>query len=211
MNLRFTRPSIKGKLTHLLIAGLLFGSISGLAVFADETPAELSPRPDYILQPSDLLHIQIFQEDDLMRDVRISQEHTVMLPLIGSVDLNGKTPREAEVIIRDLYNKDYLVNPQVTVSVLEYAKTSVDVLGSVNTPGSIEFLPEQPMNLLDAIARAGGFSRLADRKHVTLTRSGDDGKQKKVTINTDDLIQGGAKQSWPLIKGDVVFVPEKLL
>jgi polysaccharide export outer membrane protein len=99
----------------------------------------------------------------------------------------------------------------VTVSVLEYAKTSVDVLGSVNTPGSVEFLPEQPMNLLDAIARAGGFNRLADRKHVTLTRSGANGKQEKITINTDELIQGNTQQSWPLIKGDVVFVPEKLL
>jgi polysaccharide biosynthesis/export protein len=206
-----TIASTPRKLTNLLIVGLMSGSICGLAVFADGTRPESLPRPDYILQPSDLLHVQVYQEDDLMRDVRISQEHTVMLPLIGSVDLNGKTPREAEVIIRDLYNKDYLVNPQVTVSVLEYAKTSVDVLGSVNTPGSIEFLPEQPMNLLDAIARAGGFNRLADRKHVTLTRSGDKGKQEKITINTDELIQGNAQQSWPLIKGDVVFVPEKLL
>jgi polysaccharide export outer membrane protein len=206
-----TIPSIPRQLTNLLIVGLVSAFIFGLAVFADGTLPESSPRPDYILQPSDLLHVQVYQEDDLMRDVRISQEHTVMLPLIGSVDLKGKTPREAEIIIRDLYNKDYLVNPQVTVSVLEYAKTSVDVLGSVNTPGSIEFLPEQPMNLLDAIARAGGFNRLADRKHVTLTRSGDNGKQEKITINTDELIQGNAQQSWPLIKGDVVFVPEKLL
>ena len=211
MNLRFTSPSITGQLTNLLIVCLVSGSISGLTVFADETPPEAATRPDYILQSSDLLRVQVFQEEDLMRDVRISQEHTVMLPLIGSVDLKGKTPREAEVIIRDLYNKDYIVNPQVTVSVLEYAKTSVDVLGSVNTPGSITFLPEQSMTLLDAIARAGGFNRLADRKHVTLTRSGDDGKQEKTTINTDDLIQGNAQESWPLIKGDVIFVPERLL
>jgi polysaccharide export outer membrane protein len=206
-----TSPSITGKLTAFLIVCLVSVSISGLAVFADGTTPEASPRADYILQPSDLLRVQVFQEEDLMRDVRISQEHTVMLPLIGSVDLKGKTPREAEVIIRDLYNKNYLVNPQVTVSVLEYAKTSVDVLGSVNTPGSITFLPEQSMNLLDAIARAGGFNRLADRKHVTLTRPGDDGKLEKITINTDDLIQANAKESWPLVKGDVIFVPEKLL
>ena len=211
MNFRIPVPVRTGKLTAFLVAVLMAGPFSGLTVFADGTPPVSSPPTDYILQPSDLLHVQVFQEEDLMRDVRISQEHTVMLPLIGSVDLNGKTPREAEVIIRDLYNKDYLVNPQVTVSVLEYAKTSVDVLGSVNTPGSITFLPEQPMNLLDAIARAGGFNRLADRKHVTLTRSGEGGKLEKTTINTDDLIQANAKESWPLVKGDVIFVPEKLL
>ena len=170
----------------------------------------IAPKADYTLQPSDLLHVLVFQEDDLQRDVRISQEYSINLPLVGQVDLKGKTLREAEALIRDLYNKDYLVNPQVTVSLLEYSKTSVNVLGSVSQPGSVVFTPEQSMSLLDAIARAGGFTRLADRKHVSLSRTVD-GKAEKYTINADELIQGNAKQSWPLIKDDVIYVPEKLL
>ena len=126
------------------------------------------------------------------------------------MNLKGKSLREAEELIRSRYDQDFLVKPQVTVTVLEYAKTSVNVLGSVGQAGSVVFTPEQPMTLLDAIARAGGFTRLADRKHVSLSRTVD-GKVEKYTINADELIQGDAKQSWILIKDDVIYVPEKLL
>jgi protein involved in polysaccharide export with SLBB domain len=56
-----------------------------------------------VLQASDLIRVQIFQEDDLNREVRISQENTVKLPLIDTVSLKDKTVRQAEEYIRDLY------------------------------------------------------------------------------------------------------------
>jgi polysaccharide export outer membrane protein len=194
----------------LTLTAALFLAIAPRVSAQDAGARDTSAKADYVLQPSDQLHVMVFQEDDLQRDVRISQEYSITLPLIGQVDLKGKTLHEAEVLIRDLYNKDYLVNPQVTVSLLEYSKTSVNVLGSVGQPGSVVFPPEQSMTLLDAIARAGGFSRLADRRHVSLSRTVD-GKVEKYTINADELIQGNAKQTWPLIKDDVIYVPEKLL
>ncbi len=191
-----------------LLAGAQVAQAQNAA--APKEPQRDAPKGDYILQPSDLLHVVVFQEDDLHLDVRISQEFSITLPLIGVVDLKGKTLREAEGMIRDLYNKDYLVNPQVSVSVIEYAKTSVNVLGSVGQPGAVAFIPEQSMTLLDAITRAGGFSRLADRKHVSLSRTVG-WRVEKYIINADELIQGNAKNNWPLIKDDVIYVPEKLL
>lgn len=170
-----------------------------------------SAQPDYILQPSDLLKIQVFQEDDLQREARISQEYAITLPLIGRVNLRGKSLREAEVMIRDLYDKDYLVNPQVSIAVIEYSKKSVNVLGSVTNPGSVIFPPEQNMNLLDAISKAGGFTRLADRRKITLTRTSEEGKTEKFIINADDIIQGNSKETWILLKDDVIFVSERVL
>ena len=193
-----------------LVLLILVWSLLPTASFAQEDKPAASATADYVLQPSDLLHVLVFQEDDLQRDVRISQEYSITLPLIGQVNLKGKSLREAEELIRSRYDQDFLVKPQVTVTVLEYAKTSVNVLGSVGQAGSVVFTPEQPMTLLDAIARAGGFTRLADRKHVSLSRTVD-GKVEKYTINADELIQGDAKQSWILIKDDVIYVPEKLL
>ena len=193
-----------------LVLLILVWSLLSTATFAQEEKPNATATADYVLQPSDLLHVLVFQEDDLQRDVRISQEYSVTLPLIGQVNLKGKTLREAEELIRARYDQDFLVKPQVTVTVTEYAKTSVNVLGSVGQAGSVVFTPEQPMTLLDAIARAGGFTRLADRKHVSLSRTVD-GKVEKYTINADELIQGDAKQSWILIKDDVIYVPEKLL
>lgn len=146
-----------------------------------------------------------------MREVRVSQEYTITLPLIGTVDVRNKTLRQAQDLIRDLYNRDYLVNPQVNIIVLEYSKRTVNVLGSVNTPGAVPFPPEQGMTLLDAIAKAGGFSRLADRKRLKLTRTTPDGKIDNYIINADEIIQGSSSKSWPLLKDDVIFVPERVL
>ena len=176
-------------------------------------PAKEDPpatRPDYTLLASDLIRVQIFQEDDLSRDVRLSQEYTVTLPLIGTVNLKDKTVRQAGELIRDLYNRDYLVNPQVSVIVVEYAARTVNVLGAVNGPGVVTFPPEQPLTLLDAIARAGGFSRLGDRSRVKLTRARSDGKIETHVIDADEIIQGRVKDTWLLQKGDVIYVPERL-
>jgi len=166
---------------------------------------------DYVLQPSDLLRVVIFQEPDLFREVRISQESTINLPLIGTLDLKGKTVRQTEEMIRELYDRDYLKNPQITITVAEYTPRTVQVMGSVNQPGAIPFTPEQNMTLLEAIARAGSFNRLADRRRVRLTRTTEDGQTKNETINADDLIQGNSAEQWLLRKGDIIFVPERIL
>lgn len=183
---------------------------SGTTSAAPTPPRPASPaRGDYILQPSDRLQIQVFQEDDLRQEVRISQESSINLPLIGQVSLKGRTLREAQVLIRDLYDKDYLVNPQVTVTLMEYAKTYVNVIGSVGNAGPFAFPPELGMTLMDAISKAGGFTRLADKKKVALTRTVD-GKTERTIVNTEDILKGTAKDI-PLIKDDVINVPESLL
>jgi polysaccharide export outer membrane protein len=170
-----------------------------------------SPKVDYVLQPSDLLKIEIFQEDDLKREVRISQEYTVKLPLIDTVDLRGKTARQAEEYIRDLYGKDYLVSPQVNLFVLEYAPRRVFVAGAVTTPGVVLFKQEEGLILIAAISQAGSFNRLADKKRVTLKRTKTDGTVETFTINVEELMKGDTNQTWPLQPGDVINVPEKIL
>ncbi len=177
----------------------------------NQSSAKPAPRSDYVLQPSDVIKVQVFQEEDLMREVRLSQESSISLPLIGSVDLKGKTLAEAQSLIRSLYDRDFLVNPQVSVIILEYSKRSVNVLGSVNTPGVVLFPQEIGLTLLDAIARAGGFSRLADKKRVRLTRVSPEGKPESFIINADELMKDAANDPWILIKDDVISVPERVL
>lgn len=166
---------------------------------------------DYVLQPLDLIRILVFQEPDLERQVRISQEYTINLPLIGQVDLTGRSVRQAEELIRQLYDRDFLRNPQITITVIEYTPRTVQVLGAVNQPGSIAFTPEQQMGLVEAIARAGGQARIADLKRVRLSRAKPDGTTETVTINVDDIMKGGSNDRWLLQKGDVIFVPERIL
>lgn len=197
------------------LIGCVFFSLAALGLRAAQSPvAEALPgsgvRADYVLQAADLLRVQIFQEEDLTREVRISQEYTINLPLIGSIDVKGKNVRQLRDLVRDLYDRDYLVNPQVNIFIIEYAKRSINVLGSVNSPGVVLFPQELGMTMLDAISRVGGFTRLADRKHLKLTRTVE-GKTSTYIVNADDIIQGSAKDSWVLLQDDVIFVPERLL
>lgn len=168
-------------------------------------------KADYVLQPSDLIKIVVHQEDDLSREVRISREFTVTLPLIDNVDLSGKTARQAEAYIRDLYAKDFLVKPQVNLTVVEYAPRRVYVAGSVATPGVVLFQQEQGLTLIEAISRAGSFNRLADKKRVTLKRSMPDGTSETKTINVEELMKGEGSETWPLQPGDLINVPERVL
>lgn len=178
------------------------------------TRAEQPEKPqssDYVVQPLDLLKIVVFQEPDLDREVRISQEYTINLPLIGSVNLTGKSVRQAEELVVRLYDADYLKNPQITITVLEYTPRTVQVLGAVNQPGTITFTPEKQMSLVEAIGRAGGQSRIADLKKVRLTRQLGGGRTETFTLNVDDIMKGVTSEPWMLQKDDVIFVPERIL
>jgi len=167
---------------------------------------------DYVLQPQDLVKFEVFQEPDMERQVRLSRDCQITLPLIGTIDLKGKTIQEAQDLIRRLYDRDYLVNPQINLLVLEYAKHDVKVLGQVDKAGAVEIPTDKPLKLLDAIALVGGFTRLADRKHVTLTRQGEDGRTVTSVINADDILQSrNSSDTWVLKEGDVIFVPERIL
>jgi Periplasmic protein involved in polysaccharide export len=188
-----------------LLAGFLLRPL-----FAAETPAPATADGDYLLQPQDLIRVQVFQEPDLLREVRISREGTITLPLIEQVDLRNKTLRQAEQIIRERYDRDFLVNPQITLVVIEYAKRTVNVMGNVNNPGAVPFPQEQRLSLLDAITRAGGFNRLADRKRVQLTRAKPNGESETFEINADLLIRGTSSEAWLLQPGDNIYVPERV-
>jgi polysaccharide export outer membrane protein len=197
-----------------ILAAAALGAMPAWAASAKTKPeAESGKTPDagdYVLQSGDVLRFVVFQEPDLEREIRISQEGTVALPLIETITLKDKTVRQAEEIIRQAYDKDFLVNPQVTITVKEYSKRTVSISGSVAKQGSISFPPEKKMTLIEAISDAGP-NRLAYLKEVKLTRTLPDGTKKTYTINVDDLIKGNVKDDWPLQKDDVIFVPERLL
>ncbi len=167
---------------------------------------------DYVLQPEDVLRVQVFQEDDINKqgEVRISQDHTIVLPLIKVISVKGKTVRQAEEMIRDMYNKDFLVNPQVSVNVVKYAERSVSVTGAVNNAGRVLFQPERGLTIVEAISGAGGQARVSELKKVRLTRKNANGELTTVTVDVDAIMKGGARDPVMLENGDAIFVPEKI-
>jgi polysaccharide export outer membrane protein len=196
----------------LVLRGAAGGDPSPTPTPASADSAKPDARKlDYVLQPQDLIRVQILREEDLNREVRVSQELTVALPLIGTIDLRGKTVRQAEEEIRKAYDAEYLVNPQVNVFVIEYWKRFVKVFGAVNSPGVVVFPPEEGLTLLGAISRAGGFSRLADTKKVILSRTAPDGKTETSTVNAEDLLKRGTGADVALLPDDIINVGERIL
>ena len=176
-----------------------------------EAPAT-TPDREYLLQPQDILRIFIFQHDDLnkqMEAVRISDTHTISLPLVNTIDLRGRTARQAEAVIRAAYDRDYLVNPQVSVIVVKYAERSVNVVGQVNNAGRVLFPQEKGLTIVEAIALAGGQTRLADLKKVRLTRKTPEGETVVEEIDVDALMKRGGRDAVQLQRDDVLFIPER--
>lgn len=201
-----------GRLIASLVLGLapLFASAQPASTATAGSPSAQSLSTlDYMLRPADILQIKVFQEEDLTREVSVSREYAVSLPLIGTVDLKNRSVRQAEELIRQLYDRDFLVNPQVTVIVLKYAERAVNVIGMVNSPQAVPFPPERGLTLLEAIARAGGFNRLANRAEVKITRTDDKGISNTFTVNAEKLLDSKSANLVPLQVDDVVFVPEK--
>ena len=192
---------------------LSIGALS-TAFAADFDQAATLTKADYILQPQDVIRVQVFQEEDLNKQtdgLSISQESTVTLPLIGTVSLKGKTVRQAEEMIRARFDKDFIVNPQVTLTVLKYSERTVNVVGSVTKQDRIQFPQERGLSIIDAISLAGGPTRLADLKHVRLTRKNANGDVDNMTIDVDAMMKKGGTETVMLQPEDVIYVPERIL
>jgi polysaccharide export outer membrane protein len=205
--------------SRIILLKLIAGAVALLGLVFCPTSASAARREaknggslaGYKLHAMDLIKIQVFQEPDLDRELRVSQDNTIVVPLLGVVSVKDRTVRETELMITELYKQDYLVNPQINITVLDYSPRTVNVFGAVNNPGSVVIPPERELTLLDAIARSGGFSRLANRSKVSLTRTKPDGDTINYIINADQLVAGDAGNRAPVQDGDVIFIPERVL
>lgn len=205
MTAKMTRPLLLGAIVTILALGLPIG----LAAAPKEKPA--ARTNSYRLRPMDLIKVQVFQEADLDRDLRVSKDYTIVVPLVGIVDVRNLTVREAEAVLTELYAADFLVNPQINITVTEYASRTLNVLGAVNNPGSVTLPPEKELTLLDAVARSGGFSRLANRTKVSITRTLPGGRTENYVVNADELVNGDNTARGLVQDGDIIYVPERVL
>ena len=189
-------------------AALLFMS----AVMQAEQENDQGTKPgieNYVLSALDLIQFRIYGESELDSEVRISADGIISLPFIGVIEIAGKTVLEARQLIYDLYDRDYFVNPQIQIHVIEYATRRVHVLGQVTNQGFVFIPPEESFSLLQAISAAGGFTRLANPRAVQLKRVGEDGEIQVNTINVDNIMKDPKARDWLLKTDDTIYVPER--
>ena len=118
--------------------------------------AALANYKDYQVGPEDQLDIVVYGQDALNRTLRVNGQGDIIMPLVGAVRVAGLTTQEIEKRLSDLYNANFLVNPQITVEVKEYRHQRVAVTGAVMKPGSYELIG--PRSLLEVLAMAGGIA-----------------------------------------------------
>ena len=109
-----------------------------------------------------------------------------------------------EAVIRDRLGKDYIVDPQVIVTVKEYRTRTVSVIGQVNKPGVIALPAEQKIDILEALAQAGDLTKVANKNRIEVSRKG---KTQKFTLDELKKQTDAEKKFW-LEPGDVIFVHE---
>lgn len=182
-------------------------------IFAQSTTVQPKGSPDsYTLRPLDLITLSIFQEPDIQRvEARISTEGYVLLPLIDKVSISGLTLAQAQEKITNLY-KEYFVDPQVSLFILNYAKQSCYVVGFVNAPQEYVFPIEEGdrMTITKVIAGCNGFSPRANRTDVVVKRKTADGKDELFNINVKAILNNRNASDFPVKNGDVIEVKEDI-
>jgi polysaccharide biosynthesis/export protein len=158
---------------------------------------------EYRISQQDILQISVFQVNDLNNAVQVSQDGNITLPLVGKIQVAGKTTSEAEQIIAGKLRQKYLQSPQVSVSVKTYGKR-ITVSGEVKSPRVIA--DDGSTTLSQAIANAGGTSELANSSRVHIARSKDQHVQDDI-YNLDDIQAG--KVTDPLLRGGDIVVVEQ--
>ena len=155
----------------------------------------------------DVVKITVFREDDLTTVGRIGDDGLVQFPLIGAVRIGGKTVRQAAALIEQELKKDYFVAPQVNVTVTEFAKYRFSILGQVKTPGTYELLAHTNVDLIQAIAMAGGYTRSANPSKIIVKRAVG-GEERIIRVNGKDMTKDGKTTSFVVLPGDTIVVAE---
>src|SRR6185295_17605173 len=124
------------------------------------------PRPELVLVPGDLVKISVHQQPDLELETKIPDNGLISYPLIGAVQAAGKSSSVLEKTIREKLAADYLQSPSVTVTVKEYVKRKVFIVGGVTKPDGYELASDARMTVLQLVAAAGGFTDKASKDLV---------------------------------------------
>ena len=183
----------------LLLTVMITGEIPGVFRLHAEEPT------GYYLGPEDVISIEVWGHPDLeLREATVLPDGTVFVPLVGKVDVTGKTVEEVTALLEEEFSR-LLVDPRVIVTVVKPKTIQVTVTGQVNRPGIYELKPGSSVS--EAIAMAGGPTQRAELRKV-LVSSRETGKEIKVKVGRRYHFSNEPGSDLELADGDRVFAPE---
>ena len=177
-------------------------------------PAAVPDTAQYIVGPSDVLAITVFNQPQLSGKFAVESDGTLAFPLVGRVAVGGLSIRAAEDQIRQRLSAGYLTDPRVSVTVEQYRSQQIFVMGEVKQPGSLQFTGA--MTLIEALARAGSTTEKAGFEAMIVRPSGgaagaaqapNGAGSETIRVDLQSLQTGVLSQNVPLRAGDTIFVP----
>ena len=192
----------------------------GLNVFANDSSAILKAKSGYKISKGDVLNVRVLNEPECTVNSPVSSDGNIRLVYLGPTNVAGYTINELEQKLqKDYLEKGIFRNASVIVQIASYKKNFVFLSGSFIRPGPFALPPEATaMNIVELINLAGGFTPIADKKKVVVTRDyyGTDGvvtESKSFEVNVQAMILGNTKikgQKWWVYPGDQLNVKERL-
>ena len=158
----------------------------------------------FVLGPEDILEISVWKDETLTKQVVIRPDGKISFPLIGEIQAAGRT---VEDLRKEIIEKlsEFISDPVVTVMVIGINSYKIYVIGKVNKPGA--YTVGRPVNVMQALSMAGGFSPFADLEHISILRE-QNGKQIRIKFNYKEVAKGKHLEENILLKrGDVIVVP----
>jgi len=138
----------------------------------------------YKLDTGDMISIKVYDENDLTVETRLNDRGRINYSYLGELEISGKTTQEVEELVASKLKEGYLLNPSVSVTVLEYRPFFIN--GEVTSPGDYPYQPG--LTLEKAVSIAGGFTDRASRRKIYLLRGDSD---KRSRIGFQDAIEPG--------------------
>jgi polysaccharide export outer membrane protein len=163
-----------------------------------------SPEGTYVIGTGDVLDISVWREPMLTGQVLVRNDGMISVALLGDVQAAGRTPMALRDEIQQRL-KEYVENPAVTVTVHTPVSQKYYVIGEVRTPSEYDLVKD--LTVVQAIARAGGFTEWADKSSIILLRN-QNGVEKRIKINYKDIVKGkGGGENQKVEANDTIVVP----
>jgi len=180
--------------------------LGGLMSFSSSAQTTQGERSSGVISRMDTVEIRVFREDELTTRGQLSGDGTITMPLIGSIRLEGLTTDQAAAAINRKLADGYLVKPQASVSIEARIRRTVTILGQAQRPGVFEIPAHRQLTLVEAIGMAGGVTRIANAKKISLKRVAGG---KVEIVNLSDITTGKGSDI-SLRDGDVINIPESI-
>lgn len=171
-----------------------------------------SADTDYRVGGDDIIKITVYDNPDLETRARVGSEGNIIFPLIGKVNVAGKTVTEISQIISKMLSDGYIVDPQVSVFIEQYRSKKVVIVGQVRKPGLYEL--SGPTTIMELISKAEGLEKDAGNKiivkRVSKKDNSSDSSEEVRTVDLKKLMTEGAVAGVDisLLDGDTVYVPK---